>query len=279
MSIGWRECCARAQKVPAGPTKAIRISKWIAGISPTLFRQLYTEDMSLSDPQSPALRRSSFGLPRPLWIGVVTIVVFGCAAGLRFGVPIYRQRVALQELVALGATWETGPRGPEWLQKYTSLGDVVIRIDLNDTDVADGDLIRLRELTSLEVVSLDRTQVTDAGVAHLAAMKNLRGLSLNQTKLTDAGLMQLQEMKELQSLDIGRTDITDAGLLYLKGLTHLENLDLGGTEVTDAGLVHLTGLASLRRLVLRSVLHEKRVSRAGIADLKRAMPLLHVTSG
>jgi len=235
--------------------------------------------MSLSDPQTPEPHRSSFGLPRPFWIGVVTLVVFGCAAGLRFGVPIYRQRVALQELVALGATWEMGQRGPQWLQKYTSLGDVVVRVDLNDTDVADGNLIRLRELTSLEVVSLDRTPVTDAGVTHLAAMTNLHVLSLNQTKLTDAGLMQLQGLKELQSLDIGRTDITDAGLVYLKGLTHLESLDLGGTEITDAGLVHLKGLPSLRRLVLRSVLHEKRVSRAGIADLKRAMPALHVTSG
>jgi len=43
--------------------------------------------------------------------------------------------------------------------------------------------------------------------------------------------------------------------------------------------VHLKGLTSLRRLVLRSVLHEKRVTRAGIADLQRAMPLLHVTRG
>jgi len=235
--------------------------------------------MSRSDPQTLVPGRSSFGLPRPFWIGVVTLVVFGCAAGLGLGVPIYRQRVVCREMAELGAEFETGQRGPEWLQKYTPLGDVVIRIDLNDTDVADGDLIRLRELTSLEVVSLDRTPVTDAGVAHLVGMKNLHVLSLNQTKLTDAGLMQLQGMKELQSLDIGRTDITDAGLVYLKGLTHLESLDLGGTEITDAGLIHLKGLTSLRRLVLRSVLHEKRVTRAGVADLKRALPLLHVTNG
>src|SRR5262245_15306699 len=139
--------------------------------------------MSLSDPQTPAPRRSSFGLPRPFWIGVVTLVVFGCAAGLRFGVPIYRQRVVRAELAELGAEFERSHRGREWLQKYTRLGDGVIRVNLNDTNVADGDLIGVRELTDLEVVSLDRTPVTDAGVTHLAAMKNLRGLSLNQTKL------------------------------------------------------------------------------------------------
>ena len=143
--------------------------------------------MSLSDPQTPERRRSSFGLPRPFWIGVVTLVVFAFAAGLRFGVPLYRERVAFRELQEFGPNWEMSTRGPEWLQKYTSLGDVVIRIDLNDTNVADKDLVRLRELASLEVVSLDRTHVTDAGVTHLKAMKNLRGLSLNQTKLTDGG--------------------------------------------------------------------------------------------
>jgi hypothetical protein len=235
--------------------------------------------MSESDPITSAPRRKPFPMPRPLWIGMATLVAFAGAAGLRFGLPIYRQRVAIRKLTELGAKFELGPRGPEWLQKYTPLGYVVIRIDLNDSHVADADLVHLREVAGLQTVSLDRTHVTNAGLVHLKAVTNLQGLSLNQTKLTDAGLMELQEMKGLQKLDVGRTEITDAGLVYLKGLTRLESLDLGGTEITDAGLIHLKGLTSLRRLVLRSVLHEKRVTRAGVADLKRALPLLHVTNG
>ena len=46
--------------------------------------------------------------------------------------------------------------------------------------------------------------------------------------------------------------------------------------VTDAGLKNLRGLKSLRRLVLRSVLADKRVTSAGIADLQRALPGLTI---
>jgi hypothetical protein len=62
-------------------------------------------------------------------------------------------------------------------------------------------------------------------------------------------------------------------------LSNLEELDLGGTLVTDAGVKHLTGLTNLRRIVLRSVLYNKRVTRKGIGELQRALPDLRITSG
>ena len=58
--------------------------------------------MSATDPTLPELRRFSIRLPRPLWIGLAAIVLVVVAVGLRVGVPIYRQQVALWEDCAEG---------------------------------------------------------------------------------------------------------------------------------------------------------------------------------
>ncbi len=44
--------------------------------------------------------------------------------------------------------------------------------------------------------------------------------------------------------------------------------DLAGTQVADAGLVHLKGLTKLKRLSLQG----SQVTRAGVAELKKALP-------
>jgi len=49
-------------------------------------------------------------------------------------------------------------------------------------------------------------------------------------------------------------------------------LDLAGTEVTDAGLRHIKELTSLEELRLVG----SRVTRAGLADLKRVMPSVRI---
>lgn len=69
--------------------------------------------MATTDPTTPESRRFSIRLPRPLWIGLATVVLVVVTIGLQFGVPIYRRHVAIREIERLGGKFETSKGGPE----------------------------------------------------------------------------------------------------------------------------------------------------------------------
>ena len=73
--------------------------------------------MVATDPVTPEPRRFAISLPRPLWIGLATVVLIVVAVGLHFGVPIYRQHVVIREIERVGGNVETRPRGPKWLRE------------------------------------------------------------------------------------------------------------------------------------------------------------------
>ena len=58
-------------------------------------------------------RRIVFRVPRPLWIGLATVVLVVAGLGLRFYMPIYRQQVAIREIKRVGGQTEMGPGWPE----------------------------------------------------------------------------------------------------------------------------------------------------------------------
>jgi hypothetical protein len=164
--------------------------------------------------------RFSIRLPRPLWIGLAAIVVIATGAGLRIGLPIYRQQIAMREIERLGGKILTIPVGPEWLRnRVGSIFPVffarVVGVDLRDTDADDATLLRVREFPHLYHLRLAHTHVTDTGLA------NLEGL-------TELGWLNLMD-----------TAVTDDGLEYLKGKTGLYCLDLTGTNVSDAAVTEL----------------------------------------
>jgi len=144
-------------------------------------------------------------------------------------------------------------------------------LSLNDTGVGDAGLAHLSGLTSLRILHLNKTQITDAGLAHLKGIPNLEELDIRETQVTDAGLLHLTGMKKLRVLWLPRgnertdwqTTIGDAGLAHLSTLTNLEELDIYSTQVTDAGLLHLTGMKKLRVLEL----YGKNVGNAGLAQV------------
>ncbi len=237
-----------------------------------------------ADPTPPLCRRIPTRFVRPAWLFGAGIAVIAIALGLRLGLPVYRQYRAVREVERFGGVVQTSPRGPDWLRKRLGdermqVFDTVIRVDLNDSRITDAEMFYLSALTDLQWLNLDRTQVGDDGLIQIKDLKKLEGLLLNWTPVTDAGVAHLQRLTELQKLDLGRTHVTDAGLIPLERLTNLEQLDLGGTDVTDVGLAHLQSLTKLRRLVLRSVLQNKRVTRKGITELQHVLPDLKVSSG
>jgi hypothetical protein len=82
-------------------------------------RRGYSGGMSTIDPTMPGPRRFSIRLPRPLWIGVAAVLLVVAEAGLRIGVPIYRQHAAVREVKRLGGKVEAERHGPEWLAART----------------------------------------------------------------------------------------------------------------------------------------------------------------
>jgi len=221
-------------------------------------------------------------VPRPLWIGVATIVMVVIAVGLRFGLPIYRQRLAIREIERLGGVVETQDGGPELLRGWIgdsrmSIFDRVIcvrfqgggqvpdaglaelkwlanpegiEVLLFGDDVSDDSLRHFESMVGLKSLGLGGAQVSDAGLVHLKSLKNLQSLNLSGTQVTDAGLQDLKGFRMLRSLHLGYTELTDDGLEQLADIVTLEDLDLMDTRVTDAGLAHLQRLPNLKTLWL-----------------------------
>ena len=71
-----------------------------------------------------------------------------------------------------------------------------------EASVTDTDLVHVRGLSDLEILSLPYTQVTDAGLVHLKGLSQLQKLSLRYTQVTDAGVTELK--KALPGLHVMR---------------------------------------------------------------------------
>jgi hypothetical protein len=158
--------------------------------------------MSTTGPNPPPSERRRFAIrmPRPLWIGVAAAVVIVVALGLRVGLPIYREHVAVAEVERLGGWAFTEPWGPEWLASLLydidqDLGDRLVTVSsvcLDGRPATDKTLEQLSWLSGLENLRLNRTEVTDAGLARLHRLTNLKRIYLANCPVTDAGVAELQ---------------------------------------------------------------------------------------
>ena len=92
--------------------------------------------------------------------------------------------------------------------------------------------------TQLRELDLEDTEVTDKGLERLKELSRLERLEVSAA-ITDTGLEQLRGLSQLKWLDLSNTSVTDAGREQLRGLDRLETLDLSYTLITDAGLMHL----------------------------------------
>jgi len=113
--------------------------------------------MVASDPLPPEPRRFSIRLPRPFWLGMATVVLVVVAAGLRIGVPIYRQQAAVREIERADPKSYIlrRPRGPTWLRDWVGEErmepfDDVVTLSIDTKANTDATLRQVNWLTSLE---------------------------------------------------------------------------------------------------------------------------------
>jgi len=177
--------------------------------------------MADAAPSPPEPGRFAIRLPRPLWIGAATAVVVVVGFGLRIGLPVYRQHMAIQEIDRAGGTVGIRERGPEWLRarlgdERMAAFDEVTLVYLHGSQVTDATLAHLKPLTSVEFVALDNTDITDAGMQHLRGLTRLKKLTLVNTKITDPRLVPLMRLRVLEFITLNSTPVTHAGVAELR---------------------------------------------------------------
>jgi hypothetical protein len=149
----------------------------------------------------------------------------------------------------------------------------VTSVHLNDVKVTAPGLAHLQQIGRLDSVLIQKSNVSAEGVRSLAGITKLRMLTLAGNSIGAAGFAHLATLGQLDYLNLELTGCTDADVAALSGLTDLTHLDLGyNRALTDAALRHLTGLRKLGGLRL----YETKVTDAGVAELKKALPRLSV---
>ena len=114
-------------------------------------------------------------------------------------------------------------------------------VELEGSNVTDGDLKNLAAASAIEEIRLGGTQITDAGLQHLKDLRMLRDLDLSLTQITDNGISSLIHLPDLRRLWIGGTRITDRGVLQLAQIPTLEEVYAANTCVTKEAADKLTG--------------------------------------
>jgi Leucine-rich repeat (LRR) protein len=112
------------------------------------------------------------------------------------------------------------------------------RLDLNNHNLRDEDIVYLRYMTDLTHLWLTGNQISD--LSPLSGLTNLRELYLSNNQISD--LTPLSGLTNLRILSLGRNQISD--LAPLSGLTNLTNLWLDSNQISD--LTPLSGLTNLR---------------------------------
>ncbi|MCO6453910.1 MAG: hypothetical protein J5I93_01230 [Pirellulaceae bacterium] len=199
------------------------------------------------------------------------------------------------------------PAGPLWLRRIQNVSQApidepvlqriasasqLVRLDLDDSPLADDQLRYLSGLRDLEELSLNGTQVTDAGLAHLAGLplrvlklgrtqvdgtgfdalnaRTLRFIQLGTTKVATEGWVRLARFESLTYLDVAGAKIGDSDLALLEKMPGLTFLHLGWTRVEGPGLAHVARLPNLQRLILMKSLVDDRAMAhlAGMRQLR-----------
>ena len=128
---------------------------------------------------------------------LTAIIAVACA----FVLPSIVERQRIRQLSGNGIQIYTEPRG-QYLWRQL-VGDFfsqrAVYVHLDDPEVDDLWLVKLRQFPYIETLSIKSPKVTDEGLANLKYLPNLMNLDLIDTDTTPAGIARLrQSSKKLQ---------------------------------------------------------------------------------
>ena len=176
------------------------------------------------------------------------------------------------------------------------------------TGLTDEGIVGLRNMHSLQVLTIGPSQITGKGISVLAQLPLLQTLTLHKATLaseddwaalgklsalqslslrylrsgvTDAHIAHLTALQSLKELSIDAVifkdreallsmDVTDIGLGYISKLKSLERLSLRGAKITDEGLQQLSELRGLKWISLQGC----NVNEQSLQRLKKKLPAL-----
>ena len=122
--------------------------------------------------------------PATPWLLLASLLV-GLLAGC--GSPVSPEQLeAMSKLQALGARINSKRGGYE--------------VELDETTVADRDLVHLQKIVNLKNVDLTGTRITDAGLEYLKPIKSLEYVILTRTTVTPEAVDELR--KALPNADV-----------------------------------------------------------------------------
>lgn len=172
----------------------------------------------------------------------------------------FLHRLAAPGLTSLNVGGGDGPTQLAAVARFSTVEELWLTNFV--TKIDDEDLIALRDLGALHMLSLYSANIGDAGLAHVAGLP-LTYLNVSGSRVGDAGLAHLATMTTLRDLDLTSTAVTDAAGAHLAVLKRLERLTLRSTAIGDRTLKHLATLGQLRALELSRT----KVTDAGLAHL------------
>lgn len=151
------------------------------------------------------------------------------------------------------------------LKNLSSLEELTIAGSM----MGDKGLEHLQSLIALKNLRISDSQVTNFGLKSLKNFPSLRGCSLmSKDRINDEGLAYLGQLTKLDQLTLDEIKISDVGLSHLGKMVNLRSLILAHTGVSDAGLKYLVGLKNLKFLGLQATL----VTTAGLAWMRNILP-------
>ena len=169
------------------------------------------------------------------------------------------------------------------LSRLVSLDDAVFSqlesmiqlesLSLGGGKITGAELGRLKRMPRLIELNLDGTKLDDRAMEKLAELTQLESLSISFTHVTDAGLKHVAGLRNLRKLNVSGNPITNAGMAEISHLPQLEEVMVVNGGVGDAGLKQLESLAKLRALWVSG---NPKVTAAGVAALKAALPECNV---
>ncbi|MBT6498245.1 MAG: SUMF1/EgtB/PvdO family nonheme iron enzyme, partial [Planctomycetaceae bacterium] len=166
----------------------------------------------------------------------------------------------------LGHTEVTG-RGISQLAPMPNIQEICMPHNFDEAE-----LRSLSQLKGIKHVELWTPNYTNACIVHLNEIPGLEKLTLTNTAITDNGFHRLSA-RQLRAFRLeGNFELSDAAFEHLKNFPQLAEVTILGAPnvriLSDLGLAHLQDVKQLERLFL----HNTKVTAAGVAALKQALP-------